>query len=274
MKKLLFVSILLTNFLYAQQKEVVSSEFVRCYSGQGQILVKVLRLGSLESTDYLIQVVGADDEWGNRFFECTEKTIYRTYKKYIYTDEGKEHVLFVDDGGKYSLKLKKEDKYYWLWYIGDNCENRPADWMLAEYKSKLNTGKGTVKNLVEKIKKEQVPVFAQSIADVTGVKKTIAINWDSFSAYDEYPLNRMKDDLFESVVNAFKELCENAEYKKSINTKITNLELICTDDLQKQKIAFSKNTLTLTVQLADNKAGVYSTIGKDQLSEYIYQLIK
>jgi hypothetical protein len=129
------------------------------------------------------------------------------------------------------------------------------------------------KRLAKEIKENKFPAFEKQLNDLFPVKTTV--DWDSFAAYDEWPLNRMEEYLFTPLTEAFTKITSDDIGKEALKEKITEINLKCTDKDEDQKLELKDKTLYYVVQLASlgGGAGGFSSHGEDGIRRYIENLL-
>jgi hypothetical protein len=105
------------------------------------------------------------------------------------------------------------------------------------------------KRLAEKIKVEEFAPFLSEFHQITGSNIAVEINWDTFIAYDEYSLTRMKSNIFEALTDAFKHICQDQLGKDAIADGVSTIKITNTDDLEKLSFSFENKVVDITLAL-------------------------
>ncbi len=116
------------------------------------------------------------------------------------------------------------------------------------------------KRLAEKIKVEEFAPFLTEFHQITGSNIVVEINWDTFIAYDEYSLTRMKSNIFEALTDAFKYICQDQLGKDAVADGVSTIKIANTDDLEKLSFSFENKVVEVTLALGGD---VTSSWGSD-----------
>jgi glycerol dehydrogenase-like iron-containing ADH family enzyme len=114
------------------------------------------------------------------------------------------------------------------------------------------------KRLAEKIKVEEFAPFITELHQITGSNIAVEINWDTFIAYDEYSLTRMKSNIFEVIIDAFKHICQDQLGKDAVAEGVSTIKIANSDDLEKLHFSFENKVVEVVVALG---GGTYSCWG-------------
>lgn len=125
------------------------------------------------------------------------------------------------------------------------------------------------KRLAESIKTEKLPEFEAKLKDKAGYDIKIDIDWNTFTAYDQYPLSRL-DIIFDDLESFVKKICSDDMGKEALQDKMTTIQLINTDNNDDVKMELKDKTLTLTVQLVQ---GSFSSQTDSQITSYVEPLL-
>jgi hypothetical protein len=124
----------------------------------------------------------------------------------------------------------------------------------------------TEKRLAKQLQDEAIPKFQAEIQAIAGYTPTLDINWDTFTAYDEYPLTRLEGDIFPELLEVFQSICRDDMGKEALKSALTTIRLENTDDEQGSILTFEKNVLYLKMQLAGN---VYRRHSAEQITKLL-----
>ena len=125
------------------------------------------------------------------------------------------------------------------------------------------------KRLAESIKTDKLPAFESKLNSIAGYPIKVNIDWATFTAYDEYPLNRL-DIVFDDLSSFVKKICQDDMGKDALKDKMSTISLINTDNRDSVKMELSNLNLALTVQLA---GGSFSSQTDSQIASYVEGLL-
>lgn len=107
------------------------------------------------------------------------------------------------------------------------------------------------KRLAESIKVEKLPAFEAKLKDRAGYDIKVDIDWNTFTAYDEYPLSRL-DIVFDDVESFVKKICADDMGKEALKEKVSTIHFTNSENNDDVKLELKDNTLFLTVQLVQS----------------------
>ncbi|RUT71296.1 hypothetical protein D0817_05305 [Flavobacterium cupreum] len=125
------------------------------------------------------------------------------------------------------------------------------------------------KRLAESIKVEKLPVFEAKLKERAGYDIKVAIDWNTFTAYDEYPLSRL-DIVFDDVESFVKKICSDDMGKEALKEKMTTIHLTNSEDNNDVKMELKDDTLFLTVQLVQSS---FNAQTDSQIANYVEALL-
>jgi hypothetical protein len=125
------------------------------------------------------------------------------------------------------------------------------------------------KRTAESIKTEKLPVLEAKLKDKAGYDIKVDINWDTFTAYDQYPLTRL-DIVFDDLESFVKKICADDMGKEALQDKMSTIQLTNSDNNDDVKMELKDNTLSLTVQLVQ---GSFSSQTDSQIANYVEALL-
>lgn len=125
------------------------------------------------------------------------------------------------------------------------------------------------KRLAESIKTDKLPAFESKLNDLAGYPIKVNIDWNTFTAYDEYPLSRL-DIVFDDLTSFVKKICTDDMGKEALKEKLQTIALTNTDRQDAVSMELKDNTLALTVQLA---GGSFSSQTDSQIAKYVEGLL-
>lgn len=105
------------------------------------------------------------------------------------------------------------------------------------------------KRLAEGIKTDSLPKFKSDLQEVSGFPIEVEINWDTFTAFDSYPLSRLENYVFNDVKEAIKKICQDDMGKEALKEKLTTIAITNTDNPDAFNIELKDSTLHLTERL-------------------------
>lgn len=125
------------------------------------------------------------------------------------------------------------------------------------------------KRTAEAIKTEKLPVFLEKLKEASGYDITVNIHWDTFTAFDQYPLSRL-ERLMDSVLGFVKSICADAMGKEALQDAMQTVELINTDKNEEVKMELKDKVLSLTAQLVQ---GSFVCQSDSQIASYVEGLL-
>jgi hypothetical protein len=125
------------------------------------------------------------------------------------------------------------------------------------------------KRTAESIKIEKLPAFEAKLKDKAGYDIKVDINWDTFTAYDKYPLSRL-DIVFDDLESFVKKICSDDMGKEALQDKMSTIQLTNSDNNDDVKMELKDKTLALTVQLVQ---GSFSSQTDSQIANYVEALL-
>lgn len=125
------------------------------------------------------------------------------------------------------------------------------------------------KRLAESIKVEKIPAFEAKLKDKAGYDIKVDVDWNTFTAYDEYPLSRL-DIVFDDLESFVKRICSDDMGKEALQDKMSTIHLTNSDNNDDVKMELKDNTLSLTVQLVQSS---FSSQTDSQIASYVEALL-
>ncbi|KAF2507402.1 hypothetical protein [Flavobacterium foetidum] len=125
------------------------------------------------------------------------------------------------------------------------------------------------KRLAESIKTEKLPAFEAKLKDKAGYDIKVDIDWNSFTAYDEYPLSRL-EIVFDDIESFVKKICSDDMGKEALQDKMTTINLTNSENNDDVKMELKDKTLFLTVQLVQSS---FNSQTDSQLVNFIEPLL-
>jgi hypothetical protein len=124
------------------------------------------------------------------------------------------------------------------------------------------------RRLAEQIKTEQYPPFLADIQAAAGKPIPVEIDWVSFSSYDNYPLTRMADNVFEPLLTAVKDICRDDMGRMAFQENVDSIRVKNTNVDKETSLLLDNRVLDLVVQLADG-GGTYMSYGSQLIIEFL-----
>ncbi len=118
------------------------------------------------------------------------------------------------------------------------------------------------KRLAKNIQDNVLPGFMAEVKSIAGFEPTLNINWDTFVAYDEYPLSRLEGDILPSLLEVFKSICRDDMGREALQSALKTIHLENTDDQEGVTLRFADGELYHKMQLAGS---TYSRYTADQI---------
>lgn len=125
------------------------------------------------------------------------------------------------------------------------------------------------KRLAESIKVEKLPKFEAKLKDKAGYDIKVDIDWNTFTAFNEYPLSRL-DIIFDDLESFVKKICTDDMGKEALQEKLTTIHLTNTENNDEVKMELKDKTLYLTHQLVQSS---FSSQTDSQIASYIEALL-
>lgn len=122
------------------------------------------------------------------------------------------------------------------------------------------------KRLAKNIQESVLPAFMAEIKSIAGFEPELNIDWDTFTAYDEYPLTRLEGDILPGLIEVFKSICRDEMGKEALQSALKSIRLENTDDQSAIELRFEGGELYHKMQLA---GGVYSRYSPSHIIELI-----
>jgi hypothetical protein len=125
------------------------------------------------------------------------------------------------------------------------------------------------KRLAESIKVEKLPEFEAKLKDKAGYDIKVDIDWNTFTAYNQYPLERL-DIIFDDLESFVKKICTDDMGKEALKEKLTTIHLTNTENNDEVNMELKDNTLYLTHQLVQSS---FSSQTDSQIADYVEKLL-
>lgn len=121
------------------------------------------------------------------------------------------------------------------------------------------------KRLAKEIQTEKLPAFETKIKEIAGYEINVDIDWDTFTAYDSYPLSRL-DIVFDDIAGFLKKICADDMGKEALSESMKTIKLVNTDKSDELKMELADKVLLLKLQLAGSSFGAYTD---SQMASYV-----
>ncbi len=125
------------------------------------------------------------------------------------------------------------------------------------------------KRLAESIKTDSLPAFESKLNNLAGYPIKVNIDWNTFTAYDTYPLSRL-EIVFGDLESFVKKICTDDMGKEALKEKMSAINLTNTDNRDNVSMELKDATLFLTVQLAGDS---FSSQTDSQIAGYVETLL-
>ncbi|WP_348799754.1 hypothetical protein [Flavobacterium adhaerens] len=125
------------------------------------------------------------------------------------------------------------------------------------------------KRLAEAIKVEKLPEFEAKLKDKAGYDIKVDIDWNTFTAFNQYPLERL-DIVFDDLESFVKKICTDDMGKEALKEKLTTIHLTNTENNDEVNMELKDNTLYLTQQLVQAS---FSSQTDSQIANYVEALL-
>ena len=118
------------------------------------------------------------------------------------------------------------------------------------------------KRLAKRIQDEILPGFETELKSLSGFAPRLEINWDSFIAYDEYPLSRLEGSVLPELLDVFRSICRDDLGKEALASALEVIKIENIDDENGVELSFENKVLYHKMQLA---GGTYRMHSADQI---------
>ncbi len=123
------------------------------------------------------------------------------------------------------------------------------------------------KRLAKQIQEQDVPAFQSEIRNLTGFEPQLEILWDTFTAFDEYPLTRLQNSILPDLIEVFQSICRDDLGKEALAGALKTIRLENTDNPDGVTLTFEGGVLYHKMQLAGDTYSRYSVAQIIQLLE-------
>lgn len=121
------------------------------------------------------------------------------------------------------------------------------------------------KRLAKEIQTNQLPAFEAKVKEIVGSDVKVDIDWDTFTAYDSYPLSRL-DIVFSDLEGFLKKICSDDLGKEALQETLDTIKLTNTDNRDEVKMELKDKVLDLKFQLAGDS---FSSYTDSQIADYV-----
>ncbi len=125
------------------------------------------------------------------------------------------------------------------------------------------------RRLAEELKTKEVAEALASVKKASGSDIALDINWDTFIAYDEYPLTRLQNYVLPAIVAAVESLCVDQMGKDALAARVKKIviaNLKPEEDFDKAIAKLNDSSLDVTVSLA---GGSFSYPDQYSIQKYL-----
>lgn len=121
------------------------------------------------------------------------------------------------------------------------------------------------KRLAQEIQNDQLPAFESQIKEIAGYDVKVDIDWNTFTAYDSYPLSRL-DIVFSDLTGCLKKICVDDMGKEALKEKMSTIKLTNVENADDIAMEFNGDVFDLKVKLVGDSFSAYSD---SQLASYV-----
>ena len=121
------------------------------------------------------------------------------------------------------------------------------------------------KRLAKEIQAEKLPAFESKIKEIAGYDIKVDIDWDSFTAYDSYPLSRL-DIVFSDLEGFVKKICSDEMGQEALQESMKTIKITNTDNRDEVNMELNDQVLDLKFQLAGDS---FSSYTDSQIASYV-----
>lgn len=121
------------------------------------------------------------------------------------------------------------------------------------------------KRLAQEIQNEKLPAFESKLKELAGYDIKVDIDWNTFTAYDSYPLSRL-DIVFDDLSSFVKKICSDELGKEALQERMSTIKLTNTENNDDVKMDFDGNVLDLKVKLVGDS---FSAFTDSQIASYV-----
>jgi hypothetical protein len=115
------------------------------------------------------------------------------------------------------------------------------------------------RRLAKEIQDTKIPEFKAELKTVTGFEPELDIKWDTFIAFDEWPLNRLRDSMLPSIMEVMKNICIDDMGKDALKAGLTKIILVNTDKGDDVEIRYANKELYVCGQMAGDSHYSYGS---------------
>ncbi|CAM3922527.1 MULTISPECIES: hypothetical protein [Flavobacterium] len=105
------------------------------------------------------------------------------------------------------------------------------------------------KRQIVQVKNIDLPLFKEQLNKIIGSDVEVAIEWDSYILYDEFPLKRLVNFVFIDIIDFVKSICNDEMLKQRLQVKLKRIQLRNCMDEKEMEVVFRDETLFITDQL-------------------------
>ncbi|MFM9946418.1 MAG: hypothetical protein ACKV1O_00615 [Saprospiraceae bacterium] len=106
------------------------------------------------------------------------------------------------------------------------------------------------KRLAQQVQQNDVPKFQEQLKTTLGYEPALEILWDTFTAYDSYPLSRLTGVVFRDLNNGLKDIAKDDLGKEALKEAIASIKFENTDDPDATVYSLKNKELYMKLQLA------------------------
>jgi hypothetical protein len=122
------------------------------------------------------------------------------------------------------------------------------------------------RRLAKKIQDEVIPVILKEWEAAAGYQPELEIDWDTFIAYDEYPLSRLEGSILPELTEVFQRIGSDDMGREALKAGLLKIKLENTDDPEAVTMDFTNKVLYHKMQLAGL---VFKRYSPEQIAELL-----
>ncbi|NHN25517.1 hypothetical protein FIA58_007490 [Flavobacterium jejuense] len=126
------------------------------------------------------------------------------------------------------------------------------------------------KRLAESIKTDKLPEFQSKLNELSGYDLNVEIDWNTFTSFDQYPLNRLANYVFSDITEFVQGICSDDMGKEAMKESVKAIHISNSDKDEDFKMELKDNVLYITELLAGDG---FSNHRPNMLKDYVESLL-
>jgi hypothetical protein len=114
------------------------------------------------------------------------------------------------------------------------------------------------KRLAKDIQDTVLPVYLKEVEDNAGFAIPITVQWDTFTAFDEYPLTRLRDSALPDILGAIAHIGKDELGREGLKAVLKEIRLENTADDDAVDLSLTDGVLHHRMRLAGDTYRSYS----------------